>query len=167
MDARSLNREFSVLVLACPLAIDFLLGSLISQLLVFLVCDHLKMILIDTQAVVTHVVDLFFPRNESVLVGEGNYVNSHSLSVKRHSWVATTTALTRMGASPDMTWTGYTIDLESHVDNRDVGRNLLPDVISPAHGLQLCDSNTLALERTDVATILGVDVSDKIHVPRI
>ena len=120
--------------------------------------------LVDTQAVVAHVVDLLLARNEAVLVGECDYVNSHSLSVKRHSGVSTPSAISGMGASPDVTRTGHAIDLESHVDNRDVGGNLPPDVSPSAHGLERSHHNTLTFEDPDVPTILGVDVGDIIHV---
>lgn len=69
-------------------------GSLDPKLLIFLVSYHLKMVLVDTQAVVAHVVDLFLARNESVFVGEGNNVNRYGLSVKGHPRVATTPAFT-------------------------------------------------------------------------
>ncbi len=95
------------------------------------------MVFVDTQADVAHVVDLLLTRNESVFVGECDYVNSYSLSVKRHSGVSTPSAISGMGSSPDVTRTGYTIDLESHVDNRDVGRDLLPNISPSAHGSEL------------------------------
>lgn len=104
--------------------------------MVLLVSHHLKMVLIDTQAVVAHVVDLLLARNESILVGESNNVNGYSLTVKRHPGVSTSTTISRMGTSPDMTWTWHTIDLESHVDNRDIGRDFLPNISSSAHGLE-------------------------------
>lgn len=112
-------------------------GSLDPKLLIFLVSYHLKMVLVDTQAVVAHVVDLLLARNESVLVGECDYVNSHSLSVKRHSGVSTPSAISGMGASPDVTRTGHAIDLESHVNNGNVRQDFLSDVTSSAHDASL------------------------------
>ena len=47
-----------------------LFSSECSELLVFLVSDHLKMDFVDTQAVIALVVDLFLSRNETVLVRE-------------------------------------------------------------------------------------------------
>lgn len=127
---------------------------------------HLKMVLVDTQADVTHVVDLFLARNESVLVGECNYVNSYSLSVKRHSGVSTPSAISGMGASPDVTRTGHAIDLESHVDNRDIGRDLLSDVSPSAHGSELSQDHTLTFECTS-RLVASVDFGHDVEVARI
>ena len=124
------------------------------------------MVLVDTQAVVAHVVDLLLARNESVLVGECDYVNSHSLSVKRHSGVSTPSAISGMGASPDVTRTGHAIDLESHVDNRDVGRDLLPDVSPSAHGSELSQDHTLTFEHTS-RLAASVDLGHGVEVARI
>ena len=134
--------------------------------MIFLVSHHLKMILVDTQAVVAHVVDLFLARNEAVLVSECDYVNSHSLSVKRHSGVSTPSAFSGMGTSPDVTRTGHAIDLESHVDNRDVGGDLPPDVSPSAHGSELSQDHTLALEYTG-RLAASVDLGHGVEVPRI
>jgi len=134
--------------------IGCLSGSLDPKLLIFLVSYHLKMVLVDTQAVVAHVVDLFLTRNESVLVGECDYVNSHSLSVKRHSGVSTSSAISGMGASPDVTRAGYFIDLESHVDNQDVRGDFPPDVGASAHQSVPMKSGWLCKARNGIETDL-------------
>ena len=123
------------------------------------------MVWIDTHTIVAHVVDLFLARNESILVGKSNNVNGYGLTVKTHTEVSTTSTISRMGASPDMTWTWHTIDLESHVDDRDVGRDFLPNISSSAHGSELSQDHTLTFEHTSrlAASVdlgHGVEVSE-------
>ena len=72
--------------------IGFLSGSLGPEFLILLVSDHLKMIRIDTQAIVALVVDLLLARNKAIVVDEGYNVNCHCLPVKAHTRVATTSA---------------------------------------------------------------------------
>ena len=97
------------------------------KLLISLVSYHLKMVLINTHAVVTHVVDLFLPRNKTVLVSESYNVNSNCLSVKRHPRVSTTTTSPRMGTLPDVTGTGCAVDHETSELNDDIRHDLVLD----------------------------------------
>ena len=57
------------------------LGSLGSKSLVFLVSYHLKMVFVNTQAIVAPMVDLFLSWDETEVVGIHYEMNSNGLTV--------------------------------------------------------------------------------------
>lgn len=63
------------------------------SLLVLFMREHLKMIRVTTDPVVTFVVDLFFPRYETKEITEHDDVNCDSLAIQTETTVTTTTSV--------------------------------------------------------------------------
>lgn len=94
---------------------------------------HLKVILVDTQAVVAPVVNLLLSRDETKMVGIDHEMNCNGLTVQAHSWIPTTSAIPGIRPLPDVAGIWGSFDLETKMDDFHLGSDPSEDVFTPAH----------------------------------